>query len=103
MYDRILPYFSASDQINAVGTAITSISRSFSGRVGVKTDSIIAFNDPAEALPTFNKITGISADGKTLTVSAVQTVAGICDGGTVPTNKTTSSTFRIKVPKVLNL
>ena len=29
LYDRILPYFSASDQINVVGTAITSANRSF--------------------------------------------------------------------------
>jgi len=103
LFDRILPYFSASDQINAVGTAITSVSRSFSGRVGIKTDSIIAFNDGTGGDITFNKVSSISGNGKTLTVSSIQSVAGICDGGTVPTNATTSSTFRIKVPKVLNL
>ncbi len=103
LYDRILPYFSASDQINAVGTAVTSANRSFSGRVGIKTDSIISFSDGSNNLPVFNKVTAISADGKTLTVAATGNVTGINVGGTVPTNKTTSSTFRIKVPKVLNL
>ena len=103
LYDRILPYFSASDQINAVGTAITSANRSFSGRVGIKTDSIIAFSDGSNNLPVFNKVSAISADGKTLTVAGTTSVTGINVGGTVPTSKTTSSTFRIKVPKVLNL
>ena len=103
LFDRVLPYFSASDQINAVGTAVTSANRSFSGRVGIKTDSIIAFSDGSNNLPVFNKVSAISADGKTLTVAATTNVTGINVGGTVPTNKTTSSTFRIKVPKVLNL
>ena len=103
LFDRILPYFSASDQINAVGTAITSANRSFSGRVGIKTDSIIAFSDGSNNLPVFNKVSAISADGKTLTVAGTTSVTGINVGGTVPTSKTTSSTFRIKVPKVLNI
>ena len=54
-------------------------------------------------VPVFNKVTNISADGKTLTLAATTSVTGINVGGTVATNKTTSSTFRIKVPKVLNL
>ena len=103
LFDRILPYFSASDQINAVGTAITSANRSFSGRVGIKTDSIISFSDGSHSTPVFNKVSAISADGKTLTVAATTSVTGVNVGPTVPTNKTISSTFRNKVPKVLNL
>ena len=49
------------------------------------------------------KVTNISVEGKTLTLAATQSVTGINVGGTVSTNKTTSSTFRVKVPKVLNL
>ena len=103
MYDRVLPYFSASDTINVVGTAATSANRSFAGRVGIKTDSIIAFSDGSNNLPVFNKVSAISADGKTLTLDGTTSVTGVNVGGTVPTSKTTSSTFRIKVPKVLNL
>ena len=103
LFDRILPYFSASDQINAVGTAVTSANRSFSGRVGIKTDSIISFSNGIDNVPVFNKVSAISADGKTLTVAATTTIVGVNIGSTVATNKTTSSTFRIKVPKVLNL
>ena len=103
LYDRILPYFSASDVINVVGTAATSANRSFSGRVGIKTDSIISFSDENNTVPIFNKVSAISANGKTLTLSATTSVSGVCQGGTVATNKTTVSTFRIKVPKVLNL
>jgi hypothetical protein len=103
LYDRILPYFSASDQINAVGAAITSANRSFSGRVGIKTDSIISFTDQNNSVPIFNKVSAISADGKTLTVAATTSVTGINVGGLVAANNQTSSTFRIKVPKVLNL
>ena len=103
LYDRVLPGFSVTDQINVVGTAATAANRNFAGKVGIKTGSIISFSDGASSVPVYNKVTNISTEGKTLTLAATQSVTGINVGGTVATNKTTSSTFRVKVPKVLNL
>ena len=103
LYDRVLPGFSPSDQINIVGTAATSINRNFAGKVGIKTDSIIAFTGVDSTDPVFNRVTNISTDGKTLTLASTQDVAGINVGGTLGVSETTTSPFRIKVPKVLNL
>ena len=103
LYDRVLPGFSPSDQINVVGTAATAINRNFAGKVGIKTDSIIAFTGVDSTDPVFNRVTNISTDGKTLTLATTQTVSGINNGATLGTNQTTTSQFRIKVPRVLNL
>ena len=98
LYDRILSGFSPSDQINVVGTAATAVNRNFAGKVGIQTGAIISFNDGTASTPVFNEVTGISVDGKTLTLASTQPVTGINIGGTVPGNKTTTSTFRVKVP-----
>ena len=103
LYDRVLPGFSLTDQINVVGTAATAGNRNFAGKVGIQTGSIISFSDGSGSVPVFNKVTNISTEGKTLTLAATTSVSGVNVGGTVATNKTTSSTFRVKVPKILNL
>ena len=103
LYDRILPGFSPSDQINVVGTAATAINRNFAGKVGIQTGSIIAFTGVDSTDPVFNRVTNISTDGKTLTLATTQTVSGINNGATLSTSGTTTTPFRIKVPKVLNL
>ena len=77
----------------------TSANRSFSGRVGIKTDSIIAFSDGNNTVPIFNKVTAISANGKTLTLAATTSVTGVCIGGTVATNKTTLQHLELKFLK----
>ena len=103
LYDRVLPGFSLTDQINVVGTAATAANRNFAGKVGIQTGSIISFSDGSGSVPVFNKVTNISTEGKTLTLAATTSVSGVNVGGTAATNKTTSSTFRVKVPKILNL
>ena len=104
LYDRILTGFSPSDQINVVGTAATAINRNFAGKVGIKTDSIISFTGVDSSDPVFNRVTSISTNGKTLTVSAIGLgVTGVNVGSTLTANSTTTTPFRIKVPRVLNL
>ena len=104
LYDRILTGFSPSDQINVVGTAATAINRNFAGKVGIKTDSIISFTGVDSSDPVFNRVTNISTDGKTLAVAAIGLgVTGINVGTTLTANSTTTTPFRIKVPRVLNL
>ena len=36
LYDRVLPGFSLTDQINVVGTAATAANRNFAGKVGIQ-------------------------------------------------------------------
>ena len=103
LYDRVLPGFSLTDTINVVGTAATAANRNFAGKVGIQTGSIISFSDGNSQVPVYNEVTNISVEGKTLTLAATTSVVGVNVGSTVATNKTTSSTFRIKVPKVLNI
>ena len=104
LYDRILPGFSPSDQINVVGAAATAINRNFAGKVGINTFSIISFTGVDTPDPTFNKVTNISNDGKTLTLSALGIgITGVNSKDLLPSSSTTTTPFRIKVPSVLNL
>ena len=98
LYDRVLPNFSISDELNIVGSAASVANRSFAG-VGINTNTIIAYNKGNYQDPTFNEISNISNDGKILTLSATTNVVGVSTG----TISATSSSFRIKVPKILNL
>ena len=101
LYDAILDGFSLSDQLNVVGTAASVSNRNFAGKVGLNTGSIISYSKGDLDLPTFNKVTNISNDGKILTLAATTNVTGVNTGTTTSGSKT--SPFRIKIPTVLNL
>ena len=98
LYNRVLPNFSITDELNIVSAGASVANRSFAG-VGINTEAIIAYNKGDYQDPTFNRISNISSDGKILTLAATSEVVGINTG----TVSTTSSIFRIKVPKVLNI
>ena len=98
LYDRVLPNFSFTDEVNIVGSAASVANRSFAG-VGINTDAIISYNKKNFQDPVFNRINAISNDGKILTLAATSEVVGINTG----TITSTSSPFRIKVPKILNI
>ena len=98
LYDRVLPNFSLTDELNIVGTAASVANRSFAG-VGINTNAIISYNKGNYQDPVFNEIDAISNDGKILTLGTTPNVVGVNTG----TITETSSPFRIKVPKVLNL
>ena len=53
LYDRVLPNFSLSDEINIVGTAASVANRSFAG-VGINTGSIVSYNKGNYVDPIFN-------------------------------------------------
>ena len=97
LYDRVVPGFSLTDELNIVGSAASVANRSFAG-VGINTNSIISYSKGNYQDPTFNEISNISNNGKILTLSATTNVVGVSTG----TITETSSTFRIKVPKILN-
>ena len=100
LYDRVLPNFSITDEINIVGTAASVPNRSFAG-VGINTGSIIAYNNGNYEDVVYNTISEIpSANaGKVLTLGTTTPVVGVNTG----TVTATTSTFRIKVPRVLNV
>jgi len=75
--------------------------RRFSGQVGIKTDSIIGYQKSSSISETYNRISNISANGEELTLKNVATISGVNDGTLVSGNN--QSTFRIKVPKIINL
>ena len=98
LYDRILPYFSITDELNIVSAGASVANRSFAG-VGINTEAIISYNKGNYQDPVYNKIDAISNDGKVLTLGGTENVVGVSTG----TVTTTSSPFRIKVPRVLNI
>ena len=98
LYDRVLPNFSITDELNIVSAGASVANRSFAG-VGLNTNSIIAYNKGDYEDPVFNEIDAISNDGKILTLGTTPNVVGVNTG----TVSTTSSPFRIKVPRVLNI
>ena len=104
LYDKIIPGFSLTDQLNIKGSNNTATvnNRNFAGHVGVKTDAIIAYQRGDENINdiVYNKITNISTDGKTLTLGAVGVHTGVNSGAI---GVSTSSPFRLQVPRIQNL
>jgi len=108
LYDRVLPNFSITDSLSVVGgtnsNTATVAQRRFNGKVGIKTDAIIAYSKGLSADPVYNRVSEISADGQTLTLVAVgQSITGVNNGGILAAGISTDSTFRIKVPKIHNV
>ena len=108
LYDRVLPYFSLTDNLSvlggATGNTATVANRRFSGKVGIKTDAIIAYRHGTFADPVYNRVSNITDNGQTLTlVSVGQSISGVNHGGILAAGISTNSTFRIKVPKITDV
>ena len=105
LYDRFLPNFFVTDQltITSAGTA-TCPGRFFSGATGIKTDSLIKYQKGHFRVPTLNRVNSISADGTSITLSALNNTGIITSvaEGSLP-GLTTTSSFSIAVPKIVNL
>ena len=99
LYDFTLPNFSLTDELNVTDNTATVNNRNFGGNIGINTGTIFAYNNGAGDDPRFNRLTNVSPDGKTITLASTQDVAGICEGSNV-SGFSTSSTFRIKAPKL---
>ena len=104
LYDKVLPNFSLTDQLNVLGGSSTNTasvpSRRFSGQIGINTDALISYQFSTDADETINRVSNISADGATLTLTATTTVTGVNNGAIKAAGISTSNTFRIKVPKI---
>tara|TARA_B100000579_G_scaffold54205_1_gene38033 strand:+ start:20290 stop:27834 length:7545 start_codon:yes stop_codon:yes gene_type:complete len=106
LYDRVLPNFSITDQLNITGSSsdasATCPNRRFAGAVGLKVDSIVGYKVDNQGDPVYNRVNAISADGATLTLDDVATVANVNYGGLPANGTTVSSLFTVKSPKVIN-
>jgi len=96
---RRIPYgFNSQDQITiSTNGTITSPNKLFSG---ISTDSIIRYNRVGFITETYNRVTSVSSDGFSMTVSGIATVNGICDGA-LPSSQTTSR-FSVGAVNILN-
>ncbi len=108
LYDRVLPNFSLTDNLSVLGgsgtNTATVANRRFSGKVGIKTDAIIAYNHGTFADPVFNRVSSISPNGEVLTLSPLGVgVTGVNQETILAAGISTNSTFRIKVPRITNL
>jgi hypothetical protein len=95
---RLAPNFNSNDILTISSSGIaTCAGRNFSG---ISTNTIIKYQRSGFSTETFNRISQVSSDGLSITLSGVSTVAGICDGG-VP-NTLTNVTFSLGIPSIQN-
>ena len=95
---KIAKNFTNTDslEISATGVA-TCAGKNF---VGIKSDTIIKYQLSGNTLETFNRVESVSNDGLTMTLVAVPTVSGVCNGA-LPTS-TVTTTFSLGVPSIQN-
>jgi len=68
---------------------------------GIKTGDIVTYNRTGLSDPTFNRVSALSSDGSTITLAALQTVSGVCNGAVTPSQIQTSD-FTLIRPKLIN-
>jgi len=98
---RVLPPgFNLTDRVSITsGGSVTSPGKTF---LGLKVDSIIAYQKASASSLTYNRVSAISADGVTLTVVALDSsVTGVADG-TLP-GSTETTTFSLAIPRILGV
>jgi len=81
---------------NGVTGTITSPGNAFTG---IKTDSIVQYQVAGNSDVTFNRVSSISSDLKTLTVAGIATVSGINDGAV---GLNTTSSISLATPVVVD-
>lgn len=101
LYPVLPNQFSSTTQVNINTTGDVSAS-SGNNFLGIRSDSIIQYeiDDPSITLPTYNRVNSVSSDGLSMSVSGINTVSSVCNGG-LPTSLQ-FTTFRLAVPKILN-
>ena len=94
----ISPNFSNSDKITITGAGATT-NGSFNF-VGVSTGTILRYTPDGETVERFNRIETVSSDGLSVTLSAVPTIAGICNGALYTTAPNLSTLFAFGIPNI---
>jgi hypothetical protein len=100
--NAFLERFNFQNNITTVtinGSTITSAGKQFSG---VRENTIIRYQKPGSTVETYNRISSVSANGLTLTVSPITTsVSGVFDG-TLSGAGSTTTNIQIGAPIVRN-
>lgn len=95
---KIASNFNGTDVVTITSAGIvTCAGRNF---LGIRSDAIIRYQRSGFTTETYNRVVNVSADGLTMTVVGVNTVAGVCDGA-VPSS-TVNTTFSLGVPSIQN-
>jgi hypothetical protein len=90
--------FSPTDVITIQSSgSVTASGKLFSG---ISSDSIIRYQRVGFLTETYNRVLSVSADGTAMTLSAVTSVSGVCDGS-LPASQT-STTFSLGISKIRN-
>ena len=92
----IAPNISNADKITITGAgATTNGSFNFAG---ISTGTILRYTPDGETVERFNRIETVSGDGLSVTLSAVPTITGICNGAL--NSSKISTTFAFGVPNI---
>jgi len=101
LFERTPIGFEITDKITVSPTGIvTCAGKTFSG---ISTNAVIKFqrNGIGLTAATFNRVAEVSNDLLTLTLEALPTVFGVCDGD-LPAEASTETTFSVMEPKIFN-
>jgi hypothetical protein len=102
LYPQRVQGFSSSDvvSISPIDSGIATVTAAGKIFSNIKVGSIIRYSRPGFTTSSFNKVTAISIDGLSMTITGVSTVVGVCDGGI--SDITISTPFSIVSPSILN-
>jgi hypothetical protein len=84
--------------ISSSGTVTSGESNFY---VGIKVGDIVSYTKQGDNVPTYNKVSAISASGKNITIVETTSVSGICSG-TLPATDIIASDFKKVSLEVLN-
>jgi len=95
--DKEVPFgFSPTDVVTISGGTLSSPGKTFTG---IASDTIIRYQRVGFLTESYNRITSISSDGRTASLTSVPDVSGVCDGSLPGIEINT--TFTVGVPKIL--
>jgi hypothetical protein len=69
--------------------------------VGINVGDIVSYTKQGESVPTYNKVSSVSASSKSLTIIPTTSVSGICSGS-LPSQTITANDFKVVSLNVLN-
>jgi len=90
--------FTISAGSGGISTVTTSAS---TFGVGINTGDILVYTKSGQIVPTYNRVTSVSASAKSITVQSTPSVVGVNSGG-LPTTSTSISDLVKGIPTLLN-
>jgi len=83
-------------------SGISTVTTSDNFYTTISVGDVVAYTKPGESLPTYNKISSVSASLKSLTIVATTSVSNVCSGSIPGIGTITPTDFRIATLDVLN-